>query len=228
VATLARRLGKLPVVVNDGPGFLVNRILMPYLGEALRMLEEGGSIEGIDEALMRFGMPMGAFILLDEIGIDVANKVAGVLRAGLGERVTPSSLLETLYKDGFHGKKNGKGFYIYHDRRRSGPNPAIYGKIGKGVQAGVLAPEEIVDRAVLLMVKEAALCLEEKIIERPDLLDAALIFGIGFAPFRGGLLRYARSLGAKNVIAKLDALAGKHGDRFNPPASLGSLLQSTP
>ena len=116
IATLSRRLGKLPVIVNDGPGFLVNRILMPFLGEAVVMLEEGGRIEVIDQTLSQFGMPMGAFILLDEIGIDIAHKVSGILHQGLGDRVRPSALLETLYKEGYFGRKNGKGFYLYQGR----------------------------------------------------------------------------------------------------------------
>jgi 3-hydroxyacyl-CoA dehydrogenase/enoyl-CoA hydratase/3-hydroxybutyryl-CoA epimerase len=220
IAALSRRLGKLPVVVNDGPGFLVNRILMPYLGEALRILEEGGRIEDIDDALMQFGMPMGAFVLLDEIGLDVAYKVAEILRQGLGDRIGASPLLASLYHDGYLGRKNGKGFYRYQQGRRGGPDPAVAARVAPRGKRRPLPADEIVDRAVLLMVKEAALCLEEKIIDRPDLLDAALIFGIGFPPFRGGLLRYADSIGAKTVVEKLDALTARHGERFRPPRSL--------
>ena len=164
---------------------------------------------------------MGAFILLDEIGIDVAHKVADILHQGLGERVKPSRLLGALYKEGYFGKKNGKGFYLYTGRNRKGPDPSIYSRCctvpGNREK---IAPEEIVDRTMLLMIKEAALCLEEKIIDRPDLLDAALIFGIGFPPFRGGLLRYADTLGAKSIVEKLSNYARRYGDRFTPPASL--------
>lgn len=222
VETLSRRLGKLPVLVNDGPGFLVNRILMPYLGEAVRMLEGGGRIEEIDNALLNFGMPMGAFILLDEIGIDIAHKVADILHQGLGERVKPSLLLAALAKEGYLGKKNGRGFYRYKGRERKGPDPAIYKLVVRKEDAG-LAEQEIIERAVLLMIKEAVLCLEEKIIERPDMLDAALIFGIGFPPFRGGLLRYADKIGARAVIDRLEAYAAKYGDRFAPPVSLSEM-----
>jgi len=221
VATFSRMLGKLPVVVNDGPGFLVNRILMPYLGEAFAMLEQGGTIEEIDGALLQFGMPMGAFIMLDEIGIDIAHKVAEILYQGLGERVKPSGLLATLYKEGYYGKKNGKGFYLYHGRKRGGPDTSLYSKISAGSRGKEkISHEEVVDRAVLLMVKEATLCLEEKIIDRPDLLDAALIFGIGFPPFRGGVLKYADKLGAKTIVEKLAGYAKKYGDRFAPSKSL--------
>jgi 3-hydroxyacyl-CoA dehydrogenase / enoyl-CoA hydratase / 3-hydroxybutyryl-CoA epimerase len=221
VAALSRRLGKLPVVVNDGPGFLVNRILMPYLGEALRMLEEGSRMEEIDHALLNFGMPMGAFILLDEIGIDIAHKVSGILREGLGERITASPLLEKLYQNNFYGKKNGRGFYLYLHGKRGGASPLVYNWLPKRQKnEGWIPEQEIVERAVFLMIKEAILCLEAGIIDRPDLLDAALVFGIGFPPFRGGLLRYAESLGAKYIVERLDAYAAKYGDRFAPPQSL--------
>ena len=221
IATLSRRLGKFPVVVNDGPGFLVNRILMPYLGEALTMLEEGGSIDEIDQALLRFGMPMGAFILLDEIGIDIAHKVSGILHAGLGERIKPSPLLEGLYKEGFYGKKNGKGFYLYLAGTRGGASPLVNARVQKlKDNTARLSEQEIIERAVFLMIKEAALCLEEKIIDRVDHLDAALIFGIGFPPFRGGLMRYAETLGAKYIVEKLEAYTAKYGERFTPPKFL--------
>jgi len=221
ITTLSRVLGKLPVVVNDGPGFLVNRILMPYLGEAVVMLGQGGTIEEIDGALIQFGMPMGAFILLDEIGIDIANKVAEILYQGLGERVKPSDLLAMLYKEGYYGKKNGRGFYRYQGGKRCGPDTSLYSKILTGSRGKEkISHEEVVDRAVLLMIKEAALCLEDMIIDRPDLLDAALIFGIGFPPFRGGLLRYADKIGAKVLVDKLTGYTKKYGDRFAPPNSL--------
>lgn len=221
ITALARRLGKLPVLVNDGPGFLVNRILMPYLGEALRMVEEGASVEPVDRALLNFGMPMGAFLLLDEIGIDVAHKVSLVLHQGLGDRIRPSGLLEKFSQEGRLGKKNGKGFYLYRDGKRGSADPAVAAMVTRGARpAGSLTDQMIVERCVLLMIKEAALCLEEGIIDRPDLLDAALIFGIGFPPFRGGLLRYADRLGASAVVVKMEAYARSHGDRFLPSASL--------
>ncbi|HEY6011701.1 MAG TPA: 3-hydroxyacyl-CoA dehydrogenase family protein, partial [Nitrospirota bacterium] len=226
IAALSRKLGKLPVVVNDGPGFLVNRVLMPYLNEAAAMLEQGAAIDEIDQALLRFGMPMGAFILLDEIGIDIAHKVADILHQGLGERVKPSPVLAALYKEGYYGRKNGKGFYQYEQGKRKGPDASLYAKIRAREAPGSIRPEEIVDRTMLLMIKEAALCLEEHIIDRPDLLDAALIFGIGFPPFRGGLLRYADKLGIVTVLQRLESLSKKHGDRFTPPQSLREMALS--
>ena len=185
------------------------------------MLGQGKTIDEIDGALLQFGMAMGAFILLDEIGIDIASKVAEILHQGLGERVKPSGLLATLYKEGYYGKKNGRGFYRYQGGKRSGPDTSLYGKIPTGSRGKEkISHEEVVDRAVLLMIKEAALCLEEKIIDRTDLLDAALIFGIGFPPFRGGLLRYADKIGAKIIVEKLAGYTKKYGDRFAPPQSL--------
>jgi 3-hydroxyacyl-CoA dehydrogenase / enoyl-CoA hydratase / 3-hydroxybutyryl-CoA epimerase len=221
VASLARKLGKLPVIVNDGPGFLVNRILMPYLNEAARMLEQGETIDDIDNALLSFGMPMGAFILLDEIGIDVAHKVADILEQGLGDRIKPSPLLGALYNEGYWGKKNGRGFYRYEGRNRKEPDRSLYPKIpeSNGIK-GKIGPEEIMERPLLLMIKEAVLCLEENIIDSPDLLDGALMFGIGFPPFRGGLLKYADKLGVKTIVDKLLRYAKKYGERFNPPEPL--------
>ena len=170
---------------------------------------------------------MGAFILPDEIGIEIAHKVSEILYQGLGARVKPSGLLAALYKEGYYGKKNGKGFYQYQGKKRGEYNPSIYSKIptDSGSKNGV-SPEEIIDRTVLLMVKEAALCLEEKIIDRPDLLDAALIFGIGFPPFRGGLLKYADTIGANKIVGKLEEYAKKYGERFAPPKSLVEMAKN--
>jgi 3-hydroxyacyl-CoA dehydrogenase / enoyl-CoA hydratase / 3-hydroxybutyryl-CoA epimerase len=224
-ASLVRRVGKLPVVVQDGPGLLVNRILMPFIGEAVLLLEEGGSIEGIDDALMQFGMPRGAFVLLDEIGIDVAAGVARAMQEGLGRRSPALPLFETLSGEGYLGKKNGRGFYRYMHGRRGGHEPVVHARIEKRPRASELTPEEVIDRTVLLMIKEAALCMEEGIIGRPDLLDAALVFGAGFPPFRGGLLRYADSLGAKRIVEKLTEYEQKLGDRFTPPRSLAEMAR---
>jgi 3-hydroxyacyl-CoA dehydrogenase/enoyl-CoA hydratase/3-hydroxybutyryl-CoA epimerase len=199
---------------------------MPYLGEAVKMLEEGSTVRDIDRSLLRFGMPMGAFILLDEIGIDIAHKVADILHLGLGERVKPSPLLGALYKQGYFGKKNGKGFYLYKGRKRGGPDPAVTGMVPSPGIAGRISDEEIVDRSVLLMIIEAALCLEEKIVDTPDHLDAALIFGIGFPPFRGGLLKYADTVGVKTIVEKLETYAKKYGERFIPPKSLVEMART--
>jgi len=215
VANFARKLGKTVVVCNDGPGFVVNRILGPYMNESGFLLQEGNSIESIDEAMVEFGMPMGPMALLDEVGIDVAAKVAGILRERFGNRVEQCSVVETLYADHRLGKKGGKGLYDYEKGKRKGPDPAVYKLLG------IAAPHPVdkrdaVDRMVLSMVNEAARILDEKIVGSAADLDLAMIMGTGFPPFRGGLLRYADSVGLDKIVARLDELAAKHGSRFQP------------
>ena len=219
VAAFARKLGKTVVYCNDGPGFVVNRILAPYMNEAGFLLEEGNSIESIDKAMVNFGMPMGPMALLDEVGIDVAAKVAGILSAAFGERMEKSAVVEKLYADHRYGKKNGKGLYQYTDGKRGDPDRSVY------VLLGIVAPrpadaDSVVERMVLAMINEASRILDEKIVATPAELDLAMIMGTGFPPFRGGLLRYADTLGVKNVAAKLDALAKTVGPRFTPSDAL--------
>ena len=215
VANFARKLGKTVVICNDGPGFVVNRILGPYMNESGFLLQEGNTIESIDEAMVDFGMPMGPMALLDEVGIDVAAKVAGILRERFGGRVEQCSVVETLYADHRLGKKGGKGLYDYEKGKRKAPDPAVYKLLG------VAAPHPVnrrdaIDRMVLVMVNEAARILDEKIVGSAAELDLAMIMGTGFPPFRGGLLRYADSIGLDKVVARLDELAAKHGKRFQP------------
>ncbi|MBK5258882.1 MAG: enoyl-CoA hydratase/isomerase family protein [Thermoanaerobaculia bacterium] len=225
VANFARKLGKTVVYVNDGPGFVVNRILGPYMNEAGFLLEEGNSIESLDKAMTAFGMPMGPVALLDEVGIDVAAKVAGILSAAFGDRMTKSNVVDRLYADGRHGKKNGRGLYLYEKGRRKGPDASIYRIIG--VSAPHPAdPKTVVERMLLAMINEASLILDEKIVGSAAELDLAMIMGTGFPPFRGGLLRYADSLGTTNVVARLTELEKKHGRRFAPNAPLRRLAQS--
>jgi 3-hydroxyacyl-CoA dehydrogenase / enoyl-CoA hydratase / 3-hydroxybutyryl-CoA epimerase len=225
IAAFARKMGKTVVYCNDGPGFVVNRILGPYMNESGFLLEEGNSIESIDKAMLDFGMPMGPLTLLDEVGIDVAAKVAVILGDAFGERMTQrSGVVEKLYKDGRYGKKNGKGVYVYKDGKRQGPDPMVYKLIG------VHAPKPadaraVVERMILAMINEAALILDEKIVASAPELDLAMIMGTGFPPFRGGLLRYADSLGLPYILARLDELSTKVGSRFNPTEPLKRLAQ---
>jgi 3-hydroxyacyl-CoA dehydrogenase / enoyl-CoA hydratase / 3-hydroxybutyryl-CoA epimerase len=212
-AALARRLGKTVVYCNDGPGFVVNRILGPYMNESGFLLEEGNTIESLDKAMVDFGMPMGPMALLDEVGIDVAAKVAGILTEAFGARMQKSTVVEKLYADGRHGKKNGKGLYLYADGKRKDPDPSVYRVLG--ITAPHAAePKAVVERMVLAMINEASLILEEKIVGSAGELDLAMIMGTGFPPFRGGLLRYAESLGLQNVVARLDELASRVGPRY--------------
>lgn len=208
LVALAKRLGKTPVVVKDGPGFLVNRILGPYLNEAGHFLEEYGNIEAIDRAFVEFGMPMGPLRLLDEVGLDVAQKAGKVLQAAFGERSAPSSsVIDKLVAEGRLGKKSGRGFYRY-DGKRETPDAtvlAIAGADSKPVPA-----QELIERGLGLMIAEAKRCLDEGIVASPGELDLAMVMGTGFPPFRGGLLRYADTKGASHFFAP-DAKEGQFG-----------------
>ncbi|HET7436785.1 MAG TPA: 3-hydroxyacyl-CoA dehydrogenase NAD-binding domain-containing protein [Thermoanaerobaculia bacterium] len=225
VAAFARKLGKTVVYCNDGPGFVVNRILGPYMNESGFLLEEGNSIESLDKAMVDFGMPMGPMALLDEVGIDVAAKVAGILTEAFGERMDKSTVVDKLYADGRYGKKNGKGLYLYADGKRQGPDPSVYKVLGVKSPHPADA-KAVVERMLLAMINEAALILDEKIVATAPELDLAMIMGTGFPPFRGGLLRYADSLGLPYILARLDELSSRAGKRFAPTEPLKRMAAS--
>ncbi len=205
-AALARKLGKTVVYCNDGPGFIVNRILGPYMNEAGTILEEGHTIESIDTAMVDFGMPMGPLALLDEVGIDVASKVSGILSAAFADRMSGKSrVVEVLYADHRYGKKNGKGVYLYENGKRRGPDPAVYKLLGID-SPHPATPQIVVERMILSMINEAARILDEKIVASAAELDLAMIMGTGFPPFRGGLMRYADTIGTAYIVARLNEL----------------------
>jgi 3-hydroxyacyl-CoA dehydrogenase/enoyl-CoA hydratase/3-hydroxybutyryl-CoA epimerase len=213
----AKRSGKVPVVVGDCPGFLVNRILMPYLGEACLMLEEGHPIEQLDRAMLNFGMPMGPIELLDEIGLDVASHVSRILVQAYGERVVMPGILDRLVAQGRLGKKSGLGFYRYLSGKRR-PAPEVHGLIETlpvPAPAGELAAN-LPERLVLSMVNEAARCLMEGIVASPADVDLALVLGTGFPPFRGGLLRHADALEIGTVVERLTVMAEEGRPRYEP------------
>jgi 3-hydroxyacyl-CoA dehydrogenase/enoyl-CoA hydratase/3-hydroxybutyryl-CoA epimerase len=209
-----RQIGKLPVVVKDSPGFLVNRILMPYLIEAGALFENGVSIEKLDETMLDFGMPMGPLRLIDEVGVDVSLHVAKTLSAHFGNRLKIPSILGRMMDAKMLGRKSGTGFYI-HEKKDAHPNPAV-NRFMPGQSATGFSREELQERMVLLMVNESARCLEEQIVSAPEDVDFAMINGTGFAPFRGGPLRYADSLGAERVVGALDNLVDRGADHFAP------------
>ncbi len=223
VFALAKALGKTPVVVQDAPGFLVNRILAPYLSEAVRLLAEGCRIEDVDGAMTRFGMPVGPLALLDDVGLDVAAKGGEVLQAAFPERLKMGGE-EALVAAGRLGRKNGKGFYDYDGSKRLRPSPEAYAALRvKPQEHSPLPPEVIESRLLLPMVNEAAFCLEDGIVRDPGKLDLAMIFGTGFPPFRGGLLRWADSLGLDRVFTRLDDLSERLGLRFAPAERIRDL-----
>lgn len=213
---LVKRLGKIPIIVRDSCGFIVNRILLGYINEAGRLLEEGNSVAAIDKIMTDFGMPMGPFTLCDEVGLDVGSKVLHILADGLGERFKPAEIFEQTYARGFLGKKSGKGFYLHHGKEKHVPNPGIKSSLRKPLDF-----EESLRRMLYLMINEAARCLEEKIVDAPGAVDAGMIFGAGFPAFRGGLLRYADSIGIPKIIDGLNQLQQKfQAPRFAPAAYL--------
>jgi 3-hydroxyacyl-CoA dehydrogenase/enoyl-CoA hydratase/3-hydroxybutyryl-CoA epimerase len=213
-----QRVGKLPVVVKDSPGFLVNRILMPYLIEAGDLFEHGARLEDLDEAMLDFGMPMGPMRLLDEVGVDVARHVAQTLAASFRDRMRVPAVLDNLVEAGLLGRKCGRGFYRYDKSGRPGPHPLAAippGGIRDRSAAG-MTRVELQERMVFLMVNEAAHCLEEQIVAAPEDADFAMVMGTGFAPFRGGPLRYADSLGVEKIVGAMEILADGGATRFKP------------
>lgn len=225
VYQLALRMGKTPIVVGDAPGFVVNRLLLPYLNEAAVMLDEGVSIEHVDGVYTRFGMPMGPYTLLDEVGIDVAHHVAETLYRSFGDRMQTAPILETLSeRPHILGKKNGTGFYLYSGGSQRGVNPEIHTVIKERARtaAGGPAPEDndILDRGMLSIVNEATRLLEEGVVADAKDIDLAMIMGTGFPPFRGGPLRWADTYGISAIVERLGVLAERYGDRFSPAAQL--------
>lgn len=222
VVELAKEAGKTPIVVGDCAGFLVNRILLPYINEAVRMFEEGADFERIDRIVLDFGMPMGPFALADEVGLDVGYKVAKVLEDAYGERMRVSAVLDRIYHQmQLLGKKGGRGFYI-HTAGKPKANEAVKKLV---YSKRHFEEQEILDRAILIMVNEAAMCLEEKIVDNARYLDMAMVMGTGFPPFRGGLLRYADAIGIERIVITLQSLSTSYGLRFEPAGLLQKMAR---
>jgi 3-hydroxyacyl-CoA dehydrogenase / enoyl-CoA hydratase / 3-hydroxybutyryl-CoA epimerase len=205
--TFARRLDKLPLPCRSAPGFVVNRVLMPYLHEAMFAAEEGVPLAVIDAAAVDFGMPMGPMELADVVGLDVASHVGEIIARELGRPAPDFAQLRERLAAKKLGKKTHEGFYVWKD-----------GKPVKAAAAAVVPPIDLTDRMILVLVNECVACLRERVVEDADLIDAAVIFGTGFAPFRGGPLTYARSVGVTTITQRLVALAERYGSRFRPDA----------
>jgi 3-hydroxyacyl-CoA dehydrogenase/enoyl-CoA hydratase/3-hydroxybutyryl-CoA epimerase len=223
---LARRLGKTPVVVKDSPGFLVNRILAPYLSEAVRLLHDACRIEDVDRAMTRFGMPVGPLALLDDVGIDVAVKAGHTMAEAFPERLPMARNFEALATAGRLGRKSGLGFYHYRGSRRAGVDPAAYAAAGLRPSKASPLPDVVLEARLLMpMINEAAFCLQDSIVPNAPKVDLAMIFGTGFPPFRGGLLRYADELGIDRVVNRLEDLAERLGPRFSPAPLLSQMAR---
>ncbi|MHC0463810.1 fatty acid oxidation complex subunit alpha FadJ [Kosakonia cowanii] len=225
---LAKKQGKTPIVVADKAGFYVNRILAPYISEAMRMLSEGEPIEAIDRALVKFGFPVGPIQLLDEVGIDTGTKIIPVLEAAYGERFSaPATLVSAILNDDRKGRKNGRGFYLYPTKGRKSkkqPDPSIYRLIGVSAK-GQSSAQQIAERCVLLMLNEAARCFDEQVIRSARDGDIGAVFGIGFPPFLGGPFHYMDTLGAASVVASLQQMEARYGARFAPCEALLRMAQ---
>ena len=205
-----KAIGKFPLECKSSPGFVVNRILAPYTAEAMHLVQEGVGLADIDEAAMAFGMPVGPVELVDNVGLDVVLHVAEVLGAETEGPVAEQ--LRSMVESGKLGRKSGQGFYDWSDGKAAKPprNPAS-------------VPADIEDRLVLAMVNEAVSCLADAVVTDPDLLDAGVIFGTGFAPFRGGPINYAHERGLSEVRGRLEQLAEAHGERFTPHSGWSAL-----
>ncbi len=209
----ARQIGKLPVLVRDSPGFLVNRVLFPYLLDAAELFQSAVPAEKIDHALVQWGMPMGPLRLIDEIGIDITLDIAGTLAKAYGRRDECPKILREMQSARMLGRKTGSGFYKYEGKHQS-LNGAIE-KWRNHVAAGVGDPADLALRLVFLMVNEAARCLEEQVVASPEDADYGMILGTGFAPFRGGPLRFADHFGITKLVDEMERLA-KTEEKFAP------------
>ena len=220
VVALAKKVRKTPIVVKDCAGFLVNRVLFPYLNEALILLAEGVPMDAIDAAAEKFGMPMGPIALEDQVGLDVSAFAARVLSKAYPDRAVGSPLLIDLVKAGRLGKKTGAGFRKHAAKGKPTADPAFAAILERHVQgSSTMDAAEIIDRLFLPMLLEATRVLEEGIVRDPGDVDMGLILGIGFPPFRGGILRWCDTEGAANLLAKIERHV-RLGKRFEPTESL--------
>ena len=210
---VGRDMGKTIIVVNDGPGFFTSRVLGPFVNEALWCLAQGASIEQIDRALTGWGWPVGPLALLDEVGIDIAQHAGQVMQEHAGARAEASPVFEQMIQSGRKGRKGGKGFYDYSKKPKK-VDETVYDLLGwEEAEIGDL---EIIERCWMQMLNETALCIEDGIISNPHDIDIGVIFGFGFPPFRGGILREADKQGLDYVVARLEDYADSYGQRLAP------------
>lgn len=224
--------GKTVIVVADGPGFYTTRTLAPYLNEATRLLAEGAGVREIDEALVDKGFPVGPLTLLDEVGVNLGEKVGPILEAAFGERMVAPRASRKIIEAGYLGRKTGKGFYDYEAKRKKGEKRPVNAGLQKLIDAegdGGRTPDaaEIVERCTLAFANEAAHCLSDGIITDPMHGDIGAIFGLGFLPYTGGPFRYIDSMGVALFVDRLNALVEKHGPRFEPAPILKTMAQAT-
>lgn len=214
--------GKTPIIVGDCAGFIVNRILLPYLNEAAFILEQGSKIERIDSIIKDFGMPMGPFTLADTVGIDIGYKVANILNEAYKDRMPIASIIEKMYEKNLLGVKTKEGFYEYTGRDKY-PNSHVTSMLENNGR--IFEDEEIVQRCLYIMINEASRCLEENIVTEASVIDFAMITGTGFPAYKGGLLSYANEIGLKNILESLRKFEKDYGERFKPSNLLVRLVE---
>ncbi|MEO2016748.1 MAG: 3-hydroxyacyl-CoA dehydrogenase NAD-binding domain-containing protein [Fuerstiella sp.] len=220
----ARQLGKMPIVVADREGFIVNRILLPYLNEAAHLFHEGIETKRLDNIATGFGMPMGPLALADEVGIDIGYHVAQILEDAYGERMKVAAILKDVYDAGILGKKTGNGFYVYKGKQKAVNSEVLRMRSGGTF---TVSDDIIQNRLVYTMINEASRCLEEGVVDSAATVDVGMIYGTGFPPFRGGLLKYADSIGAKCILAGLTEFQTKFDQqRFEPSQLLQTMANS--
>ena len=218
VFQFAKKLGKTPVLVKDRPGFLVNRLLIPWLSEALWLLASGLKVRTLDRIFLNFGWPMGPFRLMDEVGLDVCVSVIESFQSQ-GLKMETPSFVSQLAQKGSLGKKDSKGFYHYTDKGQSRSVNSDLEQLCLSSELSV-SPEEALKKGLYRMINEASMVLEEEVVKSPVEIDVGMILGAGFPPFRGGLLRYADFIGLENILKNLESWAEEGEDRFQPSTLL--------
>jgi 3-hydroxyacyl-CoA dehydrogenase/enoyl-CoA hydratase/3-hydroxybutyryl-CoA epimerase len=220
-----REIGKTVIVVKDAPGFYVNRILAPYLNEAGALLDAGATTDSIDEAMEKFGFPVGPLTLLDEVGLDIASKSGAILHQAFGERMAPSPAMRAVVNAGRVGRKGKSGFYLYDtDGKKGSADTTVYSLLGNPTRSSFPA-DEIQQRCALALVNEAARALEEGIVRTARDGDIGAVFGIGFPPFRGGPFRWIDAVGVGKVVDALEDLSARFAPRFTPCDLLVSMAR---
>lgn len=221
-----RKLGKTVIVVRDGPGFFANRVLSPYVNAAGLLLDEGVAIDAIDDALVKFGFPVGPITLVDEVGLDVATKAGAIVAEAFGARMSPNESLQRVIKAGRLGRKGKRGFYMYDDEgKKGGVDSSVYDLLPTGQRRTTVPAARIVQRCVYAMINESVLCLEDGILRSARDGDIGAVFGIGFPPFRGGPFRFIDRAGAATVVSTLDELEREFPGRYQAAPRLRDMAE---
>jgi 3-hydroxyacyl-CoA dehydrogenase/enoyl-CoA hydratase/3-hydroxybutyryl-CoA epimerase len=223
---LGKKQGKHVIVVKDGVGFYTSRVLAPLMNEAAHLVAEGVPIEKIDKSMLNWGFPVGPIKLTDEVGIDVGAKVGKIMIDAFGERMSQPAGMSKLIEDERYGRKNGRGFYVYGDKKNKGVDESVYAVLGVEPTNTSVTSDEIAWRCALQFVNEACRCFGEGILRSARDGDVGAVFGLGFPPFRGGPFRFVDQVGAKEILGRLRELEKRHGPRFSPAPVLEEIART--